>query len=264
MKTRRLKKRPLKHRGGCTRGKCNEFTTKVKSFFYPKPSFPAYEKATLYNKPPGIEFYYELSLYLEKFKSRSPKDIQEACNNIRKFIQSTDASSDVLQDLGEIPFLNKENPTKEHANEMYVLMEALLENIIWGSHQDEQESYFIGYEWSPQEKARIRARMLLPAMSATRHGIEGILPEGSGPGPASTIARLLGAANTTSYVKGTNIMRTHTLAEENQIAALHAVATAVPGSSVGTEHHFIDTPQLPNGKFTPRIRRIRRGSVVHV
>lgn len=262
MKTRRLKKRPLKHRGGCTRGKCNEFTTKVKSFFYPKPSFPAYEKATLYNKPPGIEFYDELSLYFKKFKSRSPKDIQEACNNIRKFIQSTDASSDVLQDLGEIPFLNKENPTKEHANEMYVLMEALLENIIWGSHQDEQESYFIGYDWSLQEKARIRGRMFMPAMSATRHGIEGILPEGVGTGAPSIIGRFLGAPNTTSYVKGRNnlLRRRHTLDTKNQQAALHAVATAVPGTNVGTEHHFIPTTLLPSGKLT----RIRRGSVVHV
>jgi hypothetical protein len=56
-------------------------------------------------------------------------------------------------------------------------------------------------------------------------------------------------------------MRTHTLDTKNQKAALHAVATAVPGSSVGTKNHFIDTPQLPNGKLP---RRIRRGSVVHV
>ena len=260
MKTRRLKKRPVKQRGGCTRGSC---TARVKSFFYPKPSFPAYEKATLYNKPPGIKFYDELSLYFKKFNSRSPKDIQEACNNIRKFIESTDVTRDILGDLGEIPFLNKENPTEQNANEMYTLMEALLENIIMSSHQDNQDSYFIGYDWSSQEKARIRGRMFMPAMSATRDGIEGILPDGSGPGPAGIVGQFLGGPNATNYVKGRRNLprRRHSLATKNQQAALHAVATAVPGTNVGTENHFIPTTLLPNGKFT---HRIRRGSVVHV
>ena len=108
MKTRRLKQ---KQRGGmnCIRGGCKRLTNKVKSFFYPKPTFPAYEKPTLHNKPPGIEFYFTLKNYFKQFKFRSPKDIQEACINIRRFIESTDASIEVMDDLGAIPFLNKIN-----------------------------------------------------------------------------------------------------------------------------------------------------------
>ena len=116
MKTRRLKQ---KQRGGmnCIRGVCKRLTNKVKSFFYPKPTFPAYEKPTLYNKPPGKEFYFTLENYFKQFELRSPKDIQEACINIRRFIESTNASEQVIEDLGQIPFLEREDLTQAQAKE---------------------------------------------------------------------------------------------------------------------------------------------------
>jgi len=80
MKTRR-------QRGGmnCVRGLCKRFTNKMRSFL-PKPEFPAYEKPTLDNRPPGIEFYDILKEYLQKFKLRSPKEIQKACIKLKDLL----------------------------------------------------------------------------------------------------------------------------------------------------------------------------------
>jgi len=267
MKTRRLKQ---KQRGGmnCIRG-CKRLTNKVKSFFYPKPTFPAYEKPTLYNKPsgieynkpPGIEFYFTLEDYFKQFKLRSPKDIQEACINIRRFIESTEASKQVIEDLGQIPFLEREDLTqaqaKAQAKEIFDKMELLLIMIISSPENDPLDPYKIGDEWSMQEKARIRGRMLVPAMTATRGGIENLLPRGSGPGPAGLVAELLGGTQITS---GNLRRRRHSIPAERQLAALKAVATAVPGTTVGKPQHSRPLTILPNGTRTP----IRNGNIVHV
>jgi hypothetical protein len=258
-----MRTRCLKQRGGmnCIRGVCKRFTNKVKSYL-PKPQFPAYDKPTLSNEPPEIEFYYTLSDYFQAFKLRSPKEIQEACNKIKRFIESTKPTDDIINDLGEIPYLNRENLTQAQADEIFHQMELLLEMIIASSENDPQEMYFIGDEWSMQEKARIRGRMLVPAMSATRGGIEGILPEGSGPGPAGVLGEFLGGTQITSYIKGDPNLRRrrHSITAEHQKAALKAVATAIPGTNVGTRHHNRPLTLLPNGRLT----YIRRGNIVHV
>ena len=258
MKTRR------QQRGGmnCVRGLCKRITNKVRSFL-PKPEFPAYDKPTLDNQPPGIDFYNELNEYLQKFKSRSPKEIQEACNKIRRFIESTDASHDIINDLGDIPYLNKLSITQEEALEIFHQMEVLLGTIITSSENDPQEIYFIGDEWSLQEKARIRAKTLVPAMTATRGGLENLLPQGAGPGPAGILGEFLGGPQITSYVKGHNPnlrKRRHSVTAEHQLAALEAVATAVPGTNVGTRQHYRPLILKPNGALTP----IRHGNIVHV
>jgi hypothetical protein len=245
----------------CVRGVCKRFTNKVKSYL-PKPEFPAYEKPTLDNEPPGIEFYTTLLEYLEKFKLRSPKDIQEACINIRRFIESTDASHDIIEDLDKIPYLNMENPNQQQADEALEQMQLILGIILEVSENDPQEIYFIGDKWSDQEKARIRGRMLVPAMTATRGGIENLLPQGSGPGPAGLVGEFLGGPQLTSYKKGdSNLrMRRHSITSEHQKAALEAVATAVPGTQVGQRQYFRPLTLRPNGSLTP----IRRGNIVHV
>jgi len=234
MKTRR-------QRGGmnCARGLCKRITNKVRSFL-PKPEFPAYDKPTLDNRPPGIEFYDILSEYLQKFKLRSPKEIQEASNKIKRFIESTNPNDDILNDLGEIPFLNRENPTKEQADEIFQQMELLLEMIVTSSENHPQEMYFIGDEWAPQIKAKLLARSgLASAMIATGGNLGKIIP--GGPGPESMLGELLGGRERTNNVVGTTRRRRHSVTVKNQIANLKRIGTSFPGESVG-EGRLMYTP----------------------
>jgi len=226
MKTRR-------QRGGmnCVRGMCKRITNKVRSFL-PKPEFPAYDKPTLDNRPPGIEFYDILLEYLQKFKLRSPKEIQEASNKIKRFIESTNPTDDILNDLGEIPFLNRENPTKEQANEIFQQMELLLEMIVTSSENDPQEMYFIGDEWAPQIKAKLLARSgLASAMIATGGNLGKIIPGGNG--PESVLGELLGGRQKTNNTIGIRRRRRHSVTAKNQINNLKRIGTSLPGESVG-------------------------------
>lgn len=226
MKTRR-------QRGGmnCVRGMCKRITNKVRSFL-PKPEFPAYNKPTLDNQPPGIEFYDILLEYLQKFKLRSPKEIQEASNKIKRFIESTNPTDDILNDLGEIPFLNRENPTKEQADEIFQQMELLLEMIVTSSENDPQEMYFIGDEWAPQIKAKLLARSgLASAMIATGGNLGKIIPGGNG--PESVLGELLGGRQKTNNTIGIRRRRRHSVTVKNQIANLKRIGTSLPGESVG-------------------------------
>ena len=234
MKTRR-------QRGGmnCVRGFCKRITNKVRSFL-PKPEFPEYEKPTLDNRPPGIEFYDILLEYLQKFKLRSPKEIQEACNKIKRFIESTNPTDDILNDLGEIPFLNRENPTKEQADEIFQQMELLLEMIVTLSENDPQEIYFIGDEWAPQIKAKLLARSgLASAMIATGGNLGKIIPGGNG--PEGVLAGYLGGRERTNNVVGTTRRKRHSVTAKNQINNLKRIGTSFPGESVG-EGRLMYTP----------------------
>ena len=230
MKTRR-------QRGGmnCVRGLCRRITNKVKSFL-PKPEFPAYDKPTLDNQPPGIEFYDILWEYLQKFKLRSPKDIQEACNKIKRFIESTNPTDDILNDLGEIPFLNRENLTKEQSDEIFQQMQTLLAMIVTSSENasenDPQEMYFIGDEWAPQIKAKLYARSgLASAMTATGGNLGKIIPGGNG--PEGVLAGYLGGRERTNNVVGTTRRRRHSVTAKKQINNLKRIGTSFPGESVG-------------------------------
>jgi len=243
MKTRR-------QRGGmnCVRGMCKRITNKVRSFL-PKPEFPAYDKPTLDNRPPGIEFYDILLEYLQKFKLRSPKEIQEASNKIKRFIESTNPTDDILNDLGEIPFLNRENPTKEQADEIFQQMELLLEMIVTLSENDPQEIYFIGDEWAPQIKAKLLARSgLASAMIATGGNLGKIIPGGNG--PESVLGELLGGRQKTNNTIGIRRRRRHSVTVKNQIANLKRIGTSFPGESVG-EGRLMYTPNgiIQNSKI---------------
>jgi len=245
MKTRR-------QRGGmnCVRGMCKRITNKVRSFL-PKPEFPDYEKPTLNNQPPGIEFYDILWEYLQKFKLRSPKEIQEACNKIKRFIESTNPTDDILNDLGEIPFLNRENPTKEQSDEIFQQMELLLEMIVTSSENDPQEMYFIGDEWAPQIKAKLLARSgLASAMIATGGNLGKIIPGGNG--PESVLGELLGGRQKTNNVVGTTRRRRHSITAKNQINNLKRIGTSLPGESVG------------EGRLMYRQNGIKQNSVIHL
>jgi hypothetical protein len=226
MKTRR-------QRGGmnCVRGLCKRITNKVRSFL-PKPEFPAYEKPTLDNQPPGIEFYDILWEYLQKFKLRPPKEIQEACNKIKRFIESTNPTDDIINDLGEIPFLNRENLTKEQSDEIFQQMQTLLAMIVTSPENDPQEMYFIGYEWAPQIKAKLLARSgLASAMIATGGNLGEIIP--GGPGTEGVLARYLGGRERTNNVVGTTRRKRHSVTAKNQINNLKRIGTSFPGESVG-------------------------------
>ena len=245
MKTRR-------QRGGmnCFRGLCRRITNKVKSFL-PKPEFPAYDKPTLDNQPPGIEFYDKLMEYLQKFKLRSPKEIQEACNKIKRFIESTNPTDDILNDLGEIPFLNRENLTKEQANEIFQQMELLLEMIITSPENDPQEMYFIGEEWGPQTMAKLYASSgLASAMTATGGNLGKIIPGGNG--PESILGELLGGRQKTNNTIGIRRRRRHSVTAKNQINNLKRIGTSLPGESVG------------EGRLMYRPNGIIQNSVIHL
>ena len=250
MKTRR------QQRGGmnCVRGICRRITNKVRSFL-PKPEFPDYEKPTLDNQPPGIEFYDILWEYLQKFKLRSPKEIQEACNKIKRFIESTNPTDDILNDLGEILFLNRENPTKEQADEIFQQMETLLAMIVTSSENASenhpQEMYFIGDEWAPQIKAKLYARSgLASAMIATGGNLGEIIP--GGPGTEGVLAGYLGGRERTNNVVGTTRRRRHSVTAKNQINNLKRIGTSLPGESVG------------EGRLMYRQNGIKQNSVIHL
>ena len=226
MKTRR-------QRGGmnCVRGMCKRITNKIRSLL-PKPEFPAYNKPTLDNQPPDINFYFTLSDYFQKFKTRSPKDIQEAANKIRRFIESTNPSEDILDDLGAIPFLNRENLTQVEGDEIFQQMELLLEMITTSFENDPQEMYFIGDEWAPQIRAKLLARSgLASAMIATGGNLGKIIPGGNG--PESVLGELLGGRQKTNNTIGIRRRRRHSVTVKNQIANLKRIGTSFPGESVG-------------------------------
>jgi hypothetical protein len=162
-------------KGGCIGAACRRMTNKVRNMIIPKPEFPAYEKPTLDNKPPGLEFYDKMVEYLRRIERRNKEEeMQEACQKVIAFILLTDTSTDIVNILKRI----SSNPPKA----LIIELRDFLEEIIHENEQEEQEIFFIGYKWTPQVLAKLRGRMLVPAMTATRGGIEGILPEGAGKG----------------------------------------------------------------------------------
>ena len=232
MKTRRLRKQ----RGGmnCVRGMCKRFTNKVKSYL-PIPEFPAYEKPTLDNEPPGVEFYEKLSEYVTKVNFLGkPSAMIEAFGKIKRFIESTDADSDILDELKKTQStIDAMNDVSDKAEIIFRDLMVLLEIIIdENSGNPNQEIYFIGYEWTPQTKAKLYARSgLASAMSATAGNLGEIIPGGTG--PESILAEYLGGRQRTNYVKGTTRRRRHSVTAKNQIDNLKRIGTSLPGESVG-------------------------------
>ena len=229
MKTRR-------QRGGmnCVRGICKRITNKVKSYL-PIPEFPAYEKPTLDNEPPGVEFYEKLSEYVTKVNFLGkPSAMIEAFGKIKRFIESTDADSDILDELKKTQStIDAMNDVSDKAEIIFRDLMVLLEIIIdENSGNPNQEIYFIGYEWTPQTKAKLYARSgLASAMSATAGNLGEIIPGGTG--PESILAEYLGGRQRTNYVKGTTRRRRHSVTAKNQIDNLKRIGTSLPGESVG-------------------------------
>ena len=232
MKTRRLRKQ----RGGmnCVRGMCKRFTNKVKSYL-PIPEFPAYEKPTLDNEPPGVEFYEKLSEYVTQVNFLGkPSAMIEAFVKIKRFIESTDADSDILDELKKTQTtIDAMNEPSDKAEIIFRDLMVLLEIIIdENSRNPNQQIYFIGYEWTPQTKAKLYARSgLASAMSATAGNLGEIIPGGTG--PESILAEYLGGRQRTNYVKGTTRRRRHSVTAQNQIDNLKRIGTSPPGESVG-------------------------------
>ena len=232
MKTRRFRKQ----RGGmnCVRGICKRITNKVKSYL-PIPEFPAYEKPTLDNEPPGVEFYEKLSEYVTKVNFlQRPSAMIEAFGKIKRFIESTDADSDILDELKKTQStVDAMNDVSDKAEIIFRDLMVLLEIIIdENSGNPNQEIYFIGHEWTPQTMTKLYARSgLASAMIATGGNLGEIVP--GGPGPEGVLAELLGGRQRTNYVKGTTIRRRHSVTAKNQIANLKRIGTSPPGESIG-------------------------------
>jgi hypothetical protein len=249
MKTRR------QQRGGmnCIRGICKRITNKVKSYL-PIPEFPAYEKPTLDNEPPGVEFYEKLSEYITQVNFiQRPSAMIEAFGKIKRFIESTDADPDILNELKKTQStINAINDASEKAEIIFRDLMVLLEIIIDENNGNpNQEIYFIGYEWTPQIKAKLYARSgLASAMIATGGNLGKIVP--GGPGPEQVFAEYLGGRQRTNNVKGTTRRRRHSVTAKNQIDNLKRIGTAKPGESVGKGRYMFG----PNG--------IIQNSVIHL
>jgi hypothetical protein len=239
-----MKTRRVKQRGGmnCTRGGCKRLTNRVKSFFYPKPEFPEYEKPTLYNEPPGIEFYDKMVEYLSRIERRNKEEeMEEACQKVIAFILLTDAGSDIINILKRF----SSNPPRT----LIIELREFLQEIIDESQQEEQDIFFIGYKWTPQVLAKLRARNLASVKASSRGGYEAIVP--GGPGPAGIVSEFGGGPQETSSrnltLRGT---RKHSITAEQQLRRLKEVGTSEHGSGVGdgTKIIGINLPAIKKGK----------------
>jgi len=218
MKTRR-------QRGGmnCVRGLCKRITNKVRSFL-PKPEFPAYEKPTLDNEPPGLEFYDKMVEYLSRIEGRNKEEeMEEASQKVIAFILLTDASSDIVNILKRI----SSNPPKA----LIIELRDFLQEIIDESQQEEQDIFFIGYKWTPQVLAKLRARNLASVKASSRDGFEAIVP--GGPGPAGIVSEFVGGPQITNVRKNQTLRKRHSITAEEQLRRLKDVGTSEHGSGVG-------------------------------
>jgi len=219
MKTRR------QQRGGmnCVRGLCKRITNKVRSFL-PKPEFPAYEKPTLDNEPPGLEFYDKMVEYLSRIEGRNKEEeMEEACQKVIAFILLTDASSDIVNILKRI----SSNPPKA----LIIELRDFLQEIIDESQQEEQDIFFIGDKWTPQVLAKLRARNLASVKASSRGGFEAIVP--GGPGPAGIVSEFVGGPQITNVRKNQTLRKRHSITAEEQLRRLKEVGTSEHGSGVG-------------------------------
>jgi len=222
-----MKTRCLKQRGGmnCVRGVCKRFTNKVRNMIIPKPEFPEYEKPTLDNKPPGLEFYDKMVEYLRRIERRNKDDeMQEASQKVIAFILLTDTSSDIVNILKRI----SSNPPKA----LIIELREFLEEIIHEGEQEEQDIFFIGYKWTPQVLAKLRARNLASVKASSRDGFEAIVPGGEG--PAGLVSEFLGGPQITNVKKNQTLRRRrHSITAEEQLRRLKEVGTSEHGSGVG-------------------------------
>jgi len=219
MKTRR------QQRGGmnCVRGLCKRITNKVRSFL-PKPEFPAYDKPTLDNEPPGLEFYDKMVEYLSRIERRNKEEeMEEASQKVIAFILLTDASSDIVNILKRI----SSNPPKA----LIIELRDFLQEIIDESQQEEQDIFFIGYKWTPQVLAKLRARNLASVKASSRGGFEAIVP--GGPGPAGIVSEFVGGPQITNVRKNQTLRKRHSITAEEQLRRLKEVGTSEHGSGVG-------------------------------
>jgi len=241
-KANKRKTKRNNQKGGCIGAACRRITNKVRNMIIPKPDFPEYEKPTLYNKPPGLEFYNKMVEYLSRIERRNKdEEMQEACQKVIKFILLTDASSDIINILKR--FLS--NPSRT----LIIELREFLQEIIDESQQEEQDIFFIGYKWTPQVLAKLRARNLASVKASLRGGYEAFVP--GGPGPAGLVSEFGGGPQETSSrnltLRGT---RRHSITAEQQLERLKEVGTSEHGSGVGdgTKIIGINLPAIKKGK----------------
>ena len=222
-----MKTRKHKQRGGmnCIRGVCKRLTNKVKSYFS-KPEFPEYEKPTLDNTPPGLEFYDKMVEYLRRIETRNKEEeMQEACQKVIAFILLTDVDSDIVNNLKRIS-------STFPPNALIIELREFLEEIIHEVEQEEQDIFFIGYNWTPQVLAKLRARNLASVKASSRGGFEAIVP--GGPGPAGLVSEFVGGPQITNSRKNQTLRRRrHSITAEEQLRRLKEVGTSEHGSGVG-------------------------------
>ena len=187
-----------------------------------------------------MEFYEKLSEYVTKVNFlQRPSAMIDAFEKIKRFIESTDADSDILDELKKTQStIDAMNEPSDKAEIIFRDLMVLLEIIIdENSGNPNQQIYFIGYEWTPQTKAKLYARSgLASAMSATAGNLGEIIPGGAG--PESILAEYLGGRQRTNYVKDTTRRRRHSVTAKNQIDNLKRIGTSLPGESVGKGHYI--------------------------
>lgn len=238
-----MKTRCLKQRGGmnCVRGVCKRFTNKVRNMIIPKPEFPEYEKPTLDNKPPGLEFYNKMVEYLSRIERRNKEEeMEEACQKVIAFILLTDTSSDIVNILKRI----SSNPPKA----LIIELREFLEEIIHEGEQEEQDIFFIGEKWTQQVLAKLRGRNLASVKASSRNGFEAIVPGGAG--PAGLVSEFLGGPQITNVKKNQTLRRRrHSITAEEQLRRLKEVGTSEHGSGVGdgTKIIGINLPAIKRG-----------------
>jgi hypothetical protein len=212
-------------KGGCIGAACRRMTNKVRNMISPKPEFPAYEKPTLDNKPPGLEFYDKMVEYLRRIERRNKEEeMQEACQKVIAFILLTDTSSDIVNILKRI----SSNPPKA----LIIELREFLEEIIHEGEQEEQDIFFIGEKWTQQVLAKLRGRNLASVKASSRDGFEAIVPGGAG--PAGLVSEFLGGPQITNVKKNQTLRRRrHSITAEEQLRRLKEVGTSEHGSGVG-------------------------------
>lgn len=212
-----------KQRSGCIGRTCRNTSKKIMNFFTHK--FPNYYGPLNAPAPPqDLSFYKKMNAFLYSTKG-NPEKVLEACKKIEKFLRMTDLTEVpvVKHTLERIPFLNRDRITIKEANELYIRMNFLLEEIVNDWHDEFPSQYSKATHWSPEtqelvEQARRIGRPVknLARLKATsKAGLEGIVPGGEG--PMGEVAGFLSGIKGTSTHWRTGQQYTHSIEAKNQL-----------------------------------------------
>jgi hypothetical protein len=174
--------------------------------------------------PQDLSFYKKMRTFLYSTKG-NPEKVLEASKKIEKFLRMTDLTEVPLvkDSLERIPFLNRDRITIKEANELYIRMDFLLEQIVNDWNDDYPSQYSKASHWSREtqelvEQARIIGRPvknLVSLRATSKAGLEGIVPGGEG--PMSEVAGFLTGIKGTSRHWRTGQQHTHSIEAKNQL-----------------------------------------------